>query len=148
LPIRDRASIGRTAQCRRYRSTMPQAPSCRQCPRPLSRAELEGDTLGFWPEAIRARLAIVSRPASSKPSIRTVRGTVASPAHPRVEGDELGMRKTPAAPTPEQSAEREGARYEPLDQDGGTQAAIISSCVIGAGAGRGIGRAAFGALRG
>jgi hypothetical protein len=32
-----------------------------------------------------------------------------------LDGEELGMCETPAAPTPEQLAEREGARYELLD---------------------------------
>src|SRR5439155_8581995 len=32
-----------------------------------------------------------------------------------LDGEELGMRETPAAPTPEQLAEPEGARYELLD---------------------------------
>src|SRR5437870_3766379 len=33
----------------------------------------------------------------------------------RLDGEELGMRETPAAPTAHQSAEWEGARYELLD---------------------------------
>ena len=71
--------------------------------RPLSRAELEGYTRGLRDVTAarlvgdrlvssgrlsgllaggnRARLAIVSRPASRKPSIRTARGTSASLAH-------------------------------------------------------------------
>jgi hypothetical protein len=107
------------------------APLQAMSPRPLSRAELEGYTRpaghsgpvggdrlvssgrlsGLLAGGNRARLAIVSRPASIKPSIRTARGTSPSVAH-GVSTLRVGMRETTAAPTPEQSAEREGTRYE------------------------------------